>query len=114
MVAAFPLDISWPPFVLFPLDTYPSSAESSGMLLLMSDYIFCPQLCLAKKAFILGLLPYNITPKSLPLFISADLYLMSIHPQTYEVSSDWAPDPIHFTRPNTPTIYLGFVWKEGM
>ena len=82
----------------------PSSVESSGTLLLMSDHIFWPQLCLAKKAFILESLPWNITPKSLPLFISADVYHMFIHSRIYEVSSDWASSPIHSTRPNIPTI----------
>ena len=93
MVAVFPLDISGPPLV-----------ESSETLLLMSDRFFWHRLCLAEEAFILGSLPWNIMPKYLPLFISTDLHHMFIHPQTYEMSSDWAPDPIHSTGPNIPTI----------
>ena len=93
MVAVFPLDISGPPLV-----------ESSETLLLMSDRFFWHRLCPAEEAFILGSLPWNIMPKYLPLFISTDLHHMFIHPQTYEMSSDWAPDPIHSTGPNIPTI----------
>ena len=82
-------------------------SELSGTSLLMSDRIFWPRLCLAEEAFILGSLPWNIMPKSLPLFINVDLYHTFIHPQIYEVSSDWIPSPIHSTRPNTPTyIYI--------
>ena len=80
------------------------SVESFETLLWMSNRIFWPWLCLVEEAFILRSLPWNIMPKSLPLFISANLYHMSIHPQTYEVSSDWAPNPIHSTRPNIPKI----------
>ena len=83
-----------------------SLVEPSGTLLLMSDRIFWPQLCPAEEAFILGSLPWNITSKYLPLLISVDLYPMSIHPRTYEMSSDWAPDLIHCTRPNNPTLSI--------
>ena len=91
---------------LVPSGYLSSSVEPSEMLLLMLDRIFWPWLCLAEEAFILGSPPWNITPKSLPLFISVDLYPMSILPRTYEVSLDWALGPIHSTGPNIPTVTI--------